>query len=133
LRERFLPCVKTMCRPHHREKYPADIVKLLGPPPLWRGESRNQYDAMLLGMAISVGARDIVDWVSVNDVTYHVWDARRLQAIKAALILARQIEVIEGLLKSTFDPGGPERSAIYYISGAKNDARRWATRFRIRQ
>ena len=82
-------------------KIPAEIMKLLGPPALWRGESRNQYDAMLLGMAISVGARDIVDWVSVNDVTYHVWDARRLQAIKAALILARQIEVIEGLLKST--------------------------------
>ncbi len=108
-------------------KIPAEIMKLLGPPPLWRGESRNQYDAMLLGMAISVGARDIVDWVSVNDVTYHVWDARRLQAIKAALILARQIEVIEGLLKSTYDPGGPERSAIYYISGAKDDARQWAT------
>jgi hypothetical protein len=108
-------------------KIPAEIMKLLGPPPLWRGESRNQYDAMLLGMAISVGARDIVDWVSVNDVTYHVWDARRLQAIKAALILARQIEVIEGLLKSTYDPGGPERSAIYYISAAKDDARRWAT------
>jgi hypothetical protein len=44
-------------------KIPAEIMKLLGPPALWRGESRNQYDAMLLGMAISVGARDIVDWV----------------------------------------------------------------------
>ena len=102
-------------------------MKLLGPPALWHGESRSQYDAMLLGMAISVGARDIVDWVSVNDVTYHVWDGRRLQAIKAALILAKQIEVIEGLLKSTYDPGGPKRSPIYYISGAKDDARRWAT------
>jgi hypothetical protein len=88
-------------------------MKLLGPPALWRGESRDQYDAMLLGMAISVGARDVVDWVSVNDVTYHVWDGRRLQTIKAALILAKQIEVIEGLLKSTYDPGGPKRSPIY--------------------
>ena len=69
-------------------------------------------------------ARDIVDWVSANDVIYHVWDARRLQAIKAARILAKQIEVIEGLLKSTYDPGGPERSPIYYISGMKDDARR---------
>src|ERR1700676_4874711 len=108
-------------------KIPAEIVKLLGQPALWRGESRTQYDAMLLGMAISVGARDIVDWVSVNDVTYHVWDGRRLQAIKAALILAKQIEVVEGLLKSTYDPGGPKENIVYYISGAKNDARRWAT------
>ena len=107
-------------------RIPAEIVKLLGQPALWRGESRNQYDAMLLGIAISVGARDIVDWVSVNDVTYHVWDGRRLQAIKAALILAKQIEVIEELLKSTYDPGGPQEDMVYYISGAKNDARRWA-------
>jgi hypothetical protein len=101
-------------------------MKLLGPPALWRGESRNQYDAILLGMAISVGARDIIDWVSVNDLTYHVWDGRRLQTIKAALILAKQIEVIEGLLKSTYYLAGPERDANYYISGVKNDARRWA-------
>jgi hypothetical protein len=107
-------------------KIPAEISRLLGQPALWRGESRDQYDAMLLGLAISVGARDIVDWVSVNDVTYHVWDGRRLQAIKAALILAKQIEVVEGLLKSTYDPDGP-RNVIYHISGAKDDARRWAT------
>ena len=98
-------------------KIPAEIMKLLGPPALWHGESRSQYDAMLLGMAISVGARDIVDWVSVNDVTYHVWDGRRLQAIKAALILARQIEVIERLLKSTYDLAGPERPRSIIFRG----------------
>jgi hypothetical protein len=103
------------------------MAKLLGQPALWRGESRSQYDAMLLGLAISVGARDIVDWISVNDVTYHVWDGRRLQTIKAALILAKQIEVVEGLLKSTYDPGGPTENMAYFISGARNDARRWAT------
>lgn len=115
--------IVTAAPPH---KIPAEISKLLGQPALWRGESRNQYDAMLLGLAISVGARDIVDWVSVNDVTYHVWDSRRLQTIKAALILAKQIEVVEGFLKSTYDPDRP-MDMIYHISGAKNDARRWAT------
>lgn len=115
--------IVTSAPPH---KIPAEMAKLLGQPALWHGESRTQYDAMLLGMAISVGARDIVDWVSVNDVTYHVWDGRRLQAIKAALILAKQIEVVEGLLKSTYDPDGP-RDMVYYISIAKNDAHRWAT------
>jgi hypothetical protein len=114
----------TAASPH---KIPAEMVKLLGQPALWRGESRTQYDAMLLGMAISVGARDIVDWVSVNDVTYHVWDGRRLQAIKAALILAKQIAVVEALLKSTYDPAGPTGNIIYYISVVKDDARRWAT------
>ena len=116
--------IVTSAPPH---KIPAEMAKLLGQPALWRGESRSQYDAMLLGMAISVGARDIVDWVSVNDVTYHVWDGRRLQAIKAALILAKQIAVVEALLKSTYDPAGPTGNIIYYISGVKDDARRWAT------
>ena len=108
-------------------------MKLLGPPALWRGESRNQYDAMLLGMAISVGARDIVDWVSANDVTYHVWDARRLQAIKAALILAKQIKVIEGLLKSTYDPGGAREVRDLLYLGSEERRAPVGDRFRIRQ
>jgi hypothetical protein len=107
-------------------KIPAEITKLLGEPILWRGESRENYDAMLLGIAISVGANDIVDWLSVKDVNDQVFDYRRLQEIKAASILAKQIEVIEGLLKTTYDAGGPE-TTLYYLSGAKNDARRWAS------
>jgi hypothetical protein len=108
-------------------KIPAEITKLLGEPILWRGESRENYDAMLLGIAISVGANDIVDWLSVKDVTDHVLDYRRLQEIKAASILAKQIEVIEGLLKTTYDPAKPMEDITYYISGARNDARRWAS------
>jgi hypothetical protein len=105
---------------------PVEIAKLLGEPILWRGESREQYDATLLGIAISVEARDIIDWLSVKEVTYHVVDHCRLQEIKAALILAKQSELIEELLKSTYDPEGPSEGITYYISGAKNDARRWA-------
>ena len=108
-------------------KMSAEIAKLLGEPILWRGESRERYDAMLLGIAISVGANDIVDWLSVKDVTDQVFDYRRLQEIKAASILAKQIEVIEGLLKTTYDPASPIEDMTYYISGAKNDARRWAS------
>lgn len=104
-------------------KIPLAIAKLLGPPQLWRDESREQYDAMLLSIAESVGAKDIVDWIAVRDVTYHAWDHYRLQGIKSALILEKQIEVIEGLLKTTYDPGGP-KEMTYNLSGAKNDARR---------
>jgi len=106
-------------------KLPVEIAKLLGKPQLWRGESLEQYEAMLLGIAESVGAKDVVDWISVRDVTYHVWDHNRLQAIKADLILAKQIEVIEGLLKTTYGPVGPSQAMTYYLSGANNDARLW--------
>ena len=106
-------------------KMSTEIAKLLGEPILWRGENREHYDAMLLGIAISVGANDIVDWLSVKDVTDQVFDYRRLQEIKAASILAKQIEVIEGLLKTTYST--PMEDMTYYISGARNDARRWAS------
>jgi DNA mismatch repair ATPase MutS len=106
------------------QRIPVEIAKLLGEPTLWRGESREQYDATLLAIAISVEARDVVDWLSVKEVTYHVWDHRRLEGIKAALILAKQSQIIEELLKTTYDSERPV-DMIYYISGAKNDAHRW--------
>jgi hypothetical protein len=108
-------------------KIPTEIARLLGKPTLLRGESPEQYDATLLAIAISVGAKDIIDWLSVKDVCHHVLDYQRLQVIKAATVQAKQIEVIEELLKSTYDPEGPGEDMEYYISGAKNDARRWAT------
>ena len=108
-------------------KIPAEIARLLGDPVLWRNESRDQYDATLLAVAISVGARDIVDWFSVNDVTYHALDARRLQIAKAALILSKQILIVEELLKSTYDPKDAYTDTLYNISDARNEARRWAT------
>jgi hypothetical protein len=109
------------------QRIPVEIAKLLGEPTLWRGESREQYEATLLAIAISVEARDIVDWLSIKDVTYHVWDHRRLERIKAALILTKQSEIIEELLKTTYDPEQLEVDLTYFICGAKNDARRWVT------
>jgi hypothetical protein len=109
------------------QRIPVEIAKLLGEPTLWRGESREQYDATLLAIAISVEARDIVDWLSVKDVTYHVWDHRRLEGIKAALILTKQSQIIEELLKTTYDPEPLKVDMTYYICGAKNDAHRWKT------
>lgn len=100
---------------------------LLGPPQLWRGESREQYEALLLGIGESVGAKDIVDWIAVNDVTYHVREHRRLQTIKAALIGAKEIAVIQRLLQVTCDPDGPNPDITYYLLGALTDARRWGS------
>ena len=108
-------------------KIPAEIAKLLGEPVLWRNENRDQYDAILLAVAISVGARDIVDWLWANDVTCLAVDARRLQVAKAALILSKQIQIVEELLKSTYDPKDAYTDTLYNISDARNEARRWAT------
>src|SRR5712671_5360234 len=97
-------------------KIPAEIAKLLGEPVLWRNENRDQYDAILLTVAISVGPRNIVDWLFANDVTCLALDGRRLQVCKAALILNKQIQIVEELLKSTYDPRDAYADTLYNIS-----------------
>lgn len=108
-------------------KIPVEIAELLGEPVLWRNEKRDQYDAILLAVAVSVGARDIVDWFCANDVTCLALDARRLQVAKAALILNKQIEIVEELMKSTYDSQDAYRDSLYNMLDARNEARRWST------
>lgn len=106
---------------------PAEFAGLLGSPALERGESRSDYDALLVAIAKSVGANDIVGWLQADDVAYHTWDARRLKHIRQKMLLESQIEVVENLLKTTYDDQENYPGSIYAIFDAKNDARKWAT------
>ena len=58
---------------------PVQMASLMGDPALWRGESREQYDELLVALAVSVKAKDVVDWAWASDIAYHIWDGRRLQ------------------------------------------------------
>jgi hypothetical protein len=108
-------------------RIPDDVAVLLENPPLWRGESREDYLALLHAIAKSVGAKDVVDWLCTDEVTYHVWEILRIKRIAAAIILSHQIAVVEELLKSTYDPKDGYSDMIYAVSDARNEARRWAT------
>lgn len=106
---------------------PKGIAALLGEPNLIRGESPEEFYAFLLSVANAVGARDILVWSWCHDVTYHIWESRRFQRIRAGILVEAQVQVVEELLKSTYDAENAVAAHLYVITDAKNEARKWAS------
>ncbi len=107
-------------------KIPAAIAALLGEPVLMRGEKREEFDAYLLAVAVAVGARDIVGWSQCSDIVCQTWEARRFQKIRAGILLEAQVEVVTGLLRSTYD-AGEIPATLYSVVNAQSEARKWAS------
>lgn len=105
---------------------PKEITALLGEPNLMRGESHADFNALLLSIANSVAARDIVVWSWCQDVTYQIWESRRFQRIRNGILLEAQVQVVEELLKSTHDAADSILARLYDIFDVKNEARKWA-------
>ena len=106
---------------------PKEIAALLGEPNLVRGESPEEFYSLLLSVANATGAHDIVGWSWCNDIAYHIWEGRRFQRIRSGILVEAQVEVVEELLKSTYDAEGAVQAHLYVISDAKNEARKWAS------
>src|SRR3954471_18492148 len=81
-----------------------EIAELLASPLILRGENADLYRARLRAMAKSIGATNVLHWLWANDVAYHSWQIIRLHNIETWLILGHQIQMVEELLASTFDP-----------------------------
>jgi hypothetical protein len=108
-------------------RVPDEIQFLLNDPPLWRGESREEYMALLGAIAKSCGARnDVLHWLLIDEVAHQLWEIRKLRRIEAGLVLKCQVEVIEELLKTTYDSESVELNGLSLVFDVKNDARRWA-------
>jgi hypothetical protein len=106
------------------QRIPAEIHFFLNDPPLWRGESRADYLALLAAIGASCEAgRDPLKWLLVNEVTHHVWEMRRFRRIESALVLKRMVEVIEELLRTTYDA---ESEGMAMVWSARNWAHLWA-------
>lgn len=106
---------------------PDEVEELLGEPPIWRGESPDQYRALLRSIAQSVGAVDVFHWLWANEIASHAWQILRLQKIEAQLVLGHQTKIVEELLASTFDPPTSGLMPLYVIFEAPNEARKWAS------
>ena len=91
-----------------------------------RGEKPEEFEAYLIAVAAAVGATDIIGWSQCSDITYQTWEARRLQKIRAGILLEAQVEVVADLLRSTYD--GREIPATFYsVVDAQSEARKWVT------
>src|SRR5512135_1559136 len=93
---------------------PKEILFYLTDPPLWPGESRDEYMALLNAVAGACGAGDdVLKWLLADEVTHQLWEMRRLRRIEAGIILKRQAEVIEEVFKTTFDPESEGCSLVF--------------------
>jgi hypothetical protein len=99
------------------QQIPEQIRFFLNDPPLWPGESRAEYMALLaaIGASCLVGD-DTVKWLLVDEMTHQIWEIRRFRRIEASLVLKRQAEIIKEVLQTTYDPE-TEGTDIVFFAG----------------
>lgn len=106
---------------------PKEMAALLGEPVLVRGENSEDFYSLLLSIANATGAINIIGWSWCNDVAYHIWEGRRFLRIRSGILVEAQVEVVEELLKSTYDGEEIVAANLYKIIDAKNEAHKWAS------
>jgi hypothetical protein len=67
---------------------PADILDLLGQPPLMATEDASSYYKMLAAFARSIQPDDLITWMLVKDLADHRVEIARYRRMKSALIAA---------------------------------------------
>jgi len=106
------------------QRVPGEIRFFLDDPPLWPGENRAEYMALLAAIGASCEAgKDPLKWLLVNEVAHQVWEMRRFRRIESALVLKHMVEVIEELLRTTYDS---ESDGMAMVWSARNWAHLWA-------
>jgi hypothetical protein len=66
---------------------PKGILFFLSNQPLWPGEIRDEYMALLSAIAGSCGAGDdALKWLLTDKLTHQVWEMRRLRKIEAGIL-----------------------------------------------
>jgi hypothetical protein len=104
-------------------RIPKAIQFFLNDPPLWRGESRDEYMALLAAIAASCGVRDdVIKWLLVNEIAHQLWEIRRFRKIEAGIVLKHEADVIEEILKTTY---AAESDGMGIVFLARNYAHVW--------
>ena len=75
--------------PSYIERQPSDgrsLRKLLGPPPIMKGEDASIYDEIEGRYSAAVQPRDVIEEMWVRDLTDLTWEVIRLRKLKAKFI-----------------------------------------------
>ncbi len=86
------------------ESIPADVLELLGPPPLLSTEDANLYNALVARLAQSVQPRDLITWMLIKDLADHYVEMARYRRIKAGLLerpYQRKVAALVSRLETT--------------------------------
>ena len=78
---------------------PPELLELLGPPPLARGEDGGAYEALFARIAVALKPRDIIEWLWARDVVDAAWEGARLRRLRASLRTLGQRRGLKGLLR----------------------------------
>jgi hypothetical protein len=65
---------------------PADVLEMLGPPPLLSSEDEQLYFAIAAQIARSVPSPDIITWMLIKDLADHRFEIARYRRLKTRLI-----------------------------------------------
>ena len=75
------------------QRVPGEIRFFLDDPPLWPGENRAEYMALLAAIGASCQAgKDPLKWLLVNEVTHQVWEMRRFRRIESVETIIAKCE-----------------------------------------
>jgi hypothetical protein len=105
---------------------PNELRQVFGEPALVGCERLEDYEKLLLLIALTIKPTDPVGWLLTKDVTDWQWEMRREQIVKTAIIKYYQKEVVAELIKK-LAPEGQLASATYRIFLTDDDLTLWAT------
>jgi len=104
-------------------RIPKAIHFFLNDPPLWSGESRDEYMALLAAIAASCGVRDdVIKWLLANEIAHQLWEIQRYRKIEAGIVLKHEADVIEEILKTTYAEDSDGMGIVFL---ARNYAHLW--------
>lgn len=86
---------------------PPHIRRLLGDPPLLRGESKEEFNALLEQLALEANPKDFTSWLLVAEKAAKLWEYGRLQRLARAVVDDKFPEAVEDAFGdlSRFDAG----------------------------
>jgi hypothetical protein len=112
-----LPSRDSATRPQPADLDP-ELRQILGPPPLYQGESEADYNQLYDHVRKAVLPKDVIEEIWVRDVVDLTWEANRLRRLKANLMDAASSQGLAVVLENLGDyKHDAERKASAYARG----------------
>jgi hypothetical protein len=97
-----------------KKKYdiPEELWSVFVRPPLRHNESCPQYEAVRAGIIETIGPRNKLEWLLVDDIVNFTWEIRRLRRDKAAIVSLTWREALSKILEAHMDGDVQVRSRV---------------------
>ena len=76
----------------------AQLLEILGPPPILQSESLDAYNALHDRVRSSVVPTDVIEEIWVRDVVDLTWDVLRLRRLKSKIFAVRERRGLQAML-----------------------------------